>query len=834
MKTVHFRFALRQVRRSSRQSALFVLCIVLSLSTITAFSGFSESVNRSLLSDARKLQGADIIVRSDRSISDAMRRAIEGLVNRRAVHRTHYHEFYSVVRRLDDAASALAELKIVERQYPFYGRVMLKSGRSLHEALRRGNVVVAQNLLDRLGISVGDVIKVGFATLAVADVITSEPDRPIDFFSLGPRVFVSQEDRDALGLIQTGSRIKYAVLLKVADPRKVDELADQLSKAAAEEGERVETFRTARSRIARFLNNFLFFLQLVGLFIVIIAGFGIQGTLSAFLDERKTTVAILKTLGASTRYIITHFMLIVFILGFLGTVAGIGLGVVIQRALEWGLASFLTSRPEASLSFKGIVEGVLTGGLTAAYFSFSPLYRLRESRPLTIFRQETPMYRHGLPHVVATILFLFAFGIMMLWHMGDLVFGASFLAAMIGLIFTVFLLSQLSLAWLNRIKVSNLWVRQSFKGLFRKGNATRATIVTLAASLSVVFAIFLIEQNLNATYVHSYPPGAPNLFFVDIQPDQLDGFLEVVGKKCETYPIVRARLASINGKPINRKEDRSRRGDRLTRVFSLTYRDHLLDDEEIVSGKGLFYPEWREPQVSVLDTVVEMRKIRIGDRLVFNVQWVPLTARVASIRGRKRETISPYFYFVLQESVLKHAPQTRFSALRVPPEEGIALQNRVVARFPNISAIDVSQAIKVFAGLVEKLSGVIRFFTSLSITAGLLILVSAVYATRNQRTIESVYYKILGARQSFVFRVFALENVMIGLVSSILALIVSQVGAFLVCKYQLSIEYRFFPLPSLMMGSVAVIVVTAMGTGAAKPIFDKKPAAFLREQGDSP
>ena len=158
-------------------------------------------------------------------------------------------------------------------------------------------------------------------------MVVSEPDRPVNVFSFGPRVFVSSRDLDALGLVRTGSRITWQTLLKVLDEGRIDAVAGRLRQAAQSDREQVDTYRTARTRVKRFLDNFIFFLNLIGMFILIIAGMGIQNTLTAFFNEKQQTIAVMKTVGASNRRIIGYFMPMVFLLGLLGTVMGISTGI---------------------------------------------------------------------------------------------------------------------------------------------------------------------------------------------------------------------------------------------------------------------------------------------------------------------------------------------------------------------------------------------------------------------------------------------------------------------------------------------------------------------------
>ncbi len=823
---------LRQVRRSSRQAILFVLCVALSLTALTAFSGYARSVDQSLRQDARKLHGADIIIKSYDPISVPLEKALEGLADDRQVRRVNIHEFFSVVRAAQETASLLAGLKVVERGYPFYGQVVLASGRPFDQVLAPGRCIVEQSLLDRMGLGKGDLLKVGFTTLKIADVVTAEPDRPVNYFSFGPRVFADAGDLPAMGLVAEGSRIRRVVLVKVRDPDRVAAVAQQLKRAALPEQEQVDTYLTAGSRVRRFLNNFFFFLKLVGLFILLMAGLGIQGTLGALLKEKQSTIAIMKTLGATNAYILRHFGGIIAILGVAGIGLGLLSGVFLQKLLAGVLTPYLPVGLSQAVSWVGVLEGVALGFGVVALFSFLPLYRVAEMRPMMIFRRQSGPIAGKWPWYLSSALILIFFIGLVLWHMQDIRFGLQFVGGLTALIFAAALPTQILLAAIRRWPVRGLVLRQAVRGLFRRDNATRSVMITLTASLAVIFANYLIQKNLDATFVQSYPQDAPNAFFVDIQPRQSEAFVQALGRPVTLYPIVRARIAAVNGEAIDRQKERQKRRDNLSRVFNLTYRHQLLKDETIIQGNALFRPDWPDQQVSVLDTVVAMHPMAIGDTISFKIQGVPLEARISSIRSREQASFSPFFYFVFPETVLKDAPQTLFAALRLPPQQLGALQGRIVSRFPNISVIDMTQTIRVFTRLMNQLSDIIRAFSLFSIAAGLLILTSAIYATRAERIIESVYYKILGAGKAFILQVFALENLLIGLLSGIMALILGQAGAYWVCRMKLDVDYHPFLLSSGLMIGATVLLVMMVGLTASRSIMEKRPAVFLREQAD--
>ena len=807
-----------------------MLCVALSIVTLIALNGFSVSVRTSMQKDAKKLHAADIIIHSRYDLSPAVIDAVKRLEAGNEIRGTRVWEFYSMVRPQNNQDSLLAKLKVVQAGYPFYGKVALKSGRDFSSVLNKGRIIVAPALLDRLKLDEGAKLRVGKAILEITDVVLTEPDQPVNFFFLGPRIFISAADLDQLDLIKKRSRVRYSYLIKVFDQRQINTIAERLQAAANEELEHVDTFRTARSGVKRFFDNLLFFLGLIGIFTLLLAGVGIQSALTAFLKENEKTIAIMKTIGATSRFFTRHYIVILSILGLGGTLMGLSGGLFLQNALNVLFVGFVPQNVQLHISWQAVIQGLGLGVLVVSLYSFLPLYRLKDIKPVAVFRKETLPSQNGWPYYLIVFLLFTIFLILVFWQVQDIKTGLYFVGGVFLLIIITTLLAGTVLYLLKRLTVKWLIFRQAIKGLYRPKNATKPIIITLTASLTVIFSIYLIEQNLDAAFIQSYPADAPNLFFLDIQPAQMEKFSDTLGMKVQYYPIIRARIVTINGEKINRQKERQRRSDNLARTFNLTYRNYLLEDEKIVKGNGLHKDDWGDLQVSVMDTVAELKDMDIGDRITFNIQGVPLQARISSIRARTRESIRPFFYFVFPEKTLQDAPQTIFTAIQVPGDRIPQIQTEIAATFPNISAIDVTETLKIFTHVMGKLSLIIRFFALFSIVAGILIILSSVLATRFARIQEAVYYKILGAKSTFVAAVFTFENLFLGLLSALLALVLSQTCSSIICLKVFDISYTPFLVECIYLIAATVLLIVTVGLLPSISILRQKPVIFLRNQ----
>jgi putative ABC transport system permease protein len=821
----------RQLTGSLHQAAIFVLCVVLSLLTLVSLSGFSRSVHSSFLKDARSLHAADIIIHAHSPFSKPLLQELSGLEDQRKIASARVYEFYSIVRSAKGDASLLSNLKVVDPGYPFYGNVELASGRPFSAVLTPGTVVVEQALLDRLHLKIGDRVRIGKAAFTVRDTVTLEPDRPVNFFSLGPRVFIAAKDLVALDLVGKGSRVSYTMLVKVMDQKDLDTLAARLKTASLGDRERVETYRTAESGVKRFFDNFLFFLNLIGIFTLLLAGIGIQSSLTAFLTEQESTIAIMKAVGAGSAFIIRNYFTLVSVLGLIGTAIGLGASFLLERLLPGLFKGILPAGIELTISGGAIAEGVVLGCVVVVLFTILPLLRLKEVRPRAIFGKAAPESRKGYTFLIVAAIAVF-FSLLVLLRLREMRTGLFFVLGVASLVAISLAAGWAMLRLLRKVRPTNLVLRQALKGLFRPRNATLAIIVTLSASLAVIFSIALVEKNLDATFVSSYPPDSPNVFFIDIQLTQKKAFAHELGMPALFYPLVRGTVLQINDDRIDREKEQQKRSDNLGREFNLTYRDGLLEDERIIAGQSLYRKDWQGPQVSVLDTVVKMHDMHVGDRIIFRIQGIPLEARVSSIRTRTKASLQPFFYFVFPAEVLKDAPQTLFTALRIEKDRVAPLQNRIVAAFPNVSVIDVTETIAAFSKIMERLSTIINFFMLFSVAAGILIIISSVFATRYTRIQEAVFYTILGARGRFVLAVFSVEGLVIGLASALTALAIAQTTGWIVCTYALDMAYAPFFGTSLIMTLATMLLVVVVGLGAALPILRHKPAAFLREQAE--
>jgi putative ABC transport system permease protein len=484
---------------------------------------------------------------------------------------------------------------------------------------------------------------------------------------------------------------------------------------------------------------------------------------------------------------------------------------------------------------------VALGAIVVTCFTLLPIFQLDDLKPNFIFRKESGAWQWRWTYLLVILVLATFFVAMVLWQLQQIALGLYFIGGVLGLLLLAALLTW-GLLWLiQRTPLNSMIVRQALRGLFRPRNATHTIVVTLSAALAVIFCVYLLERNLNAAFVEAYPVDAPNAVVIDIQPDQREGVAALIAETGAAasgaenngafFPTIRASVTAINGEPIDIEAEERRRGDNLARPYTLTYGEQLPVDESLLRGDQLFPNDGSvATPVSILDELLELRDFQLGDRITFRIQGIPLEATVTSIRTRTAEEgFTPFFAFLFPEAVLRSAPQSIFTALRMPPEAIGPLRNQIVAAYPNITVIDITETVDNAAAVAQRLVRVVRFFSLFSVLAGVLIVISSVYATRQARIQEAVYYKVLGADRRFVRNVFIAENLLLGGIAAVLALLMAQVGSWALCRYLFEIAYQPTIGASVGLVVATMALVTGVGMAASQSILQSKPILILRE-----
>jgi putative ABC transport system permease protein len=832
--------AWRETRGAWRHFGYFFACITLGVSALVGVGSFADSLERTVARSAKSLMGGDVEIRSTQPLplplsGDAAALIAELPGGGARVATTRVRELVAMAQSAP-TQSHLVELKAVEPGYPFYGALVTEPARPLEALIGGGRALVHDSLLARFGLRIGDRFRVGDVELTITGVIQKEPDRAIGVFSLGPRVLIAAEDLDRTGLIRPGSRVRYRTLFRLPEDRDAQAFRDRLAEALPA-GQRVTTYGQAQPGLRRFWDQLTMYLGLTGLVALMVGGIGVAVSVNAFVRQKLASIAILKALGAGWRPLLAAYLLQTALLGLGGSALGALLGSAVQPLLAPTLTRLLPIELTLSFSLRAVLSGLAMGVGVTLLYALWPLLQIRHVAPALILRMDVEPRLRGRRPWATALPIAGGLAALALWQAGSWKIGALFAGGLAAALLLLALGARLVIALARRVRWRSPAWRQGAANLHRPGSHAGPVLVSLGLAVMLIISIALLDGSLRAQLVDRAPGSAPAFFFIDIQTDQAEPFARLVAARgaaapAELTPVVRSRLSAVNGASIAAAE-RSRRDDAwyLTREYVLTWAKERPGHNTVVAGRW-WTPEEaaREPLISVEEEIARQLGVGLGDTLTFDIQGVPVSARVTSLRRVEWRSLTSNFFVIFSPGALDGAPSTFIATVRARPDQENRLQSAVVAAFPNITAIPIREVLERVSAMLDQIALAVRLVAAFSIGAGLIVMAGALAITRQQRLYQSVILKALGATRGFVSRVFAVEYALLGAAAGLAGSALAALLAWAVLRFALEVPWRW--APGTLLGGVATATVLALLVGffGTRRLLGRRPLGVLRSE----
>lgn len=839
---VPLRLALRELRGGVRGFRIFLACLALGVATIAAAGSIGSAVESGLASDARRLLGGDLdFSLIYRPIPPEARARLDemGEVSAQRTLRV-------MAGNPDTERRALAELKTVDDAYPLIGQVVLDPAQPLAEALARRDglwgAVADPALLTRLDAGVGDVLTFGQARVEVRAALVTEPDRVASVTAFGPRLMTAQPVLEESGLILPGSLITHGYRLALPPGRDPGQVRRDLEAEFPDLGWRIRGLDRAAPGLQRMMDRVTLFLTLVGLTALLVGGIGVANAVKAHLDGRAETIATLKCLGASRAQVGLTYLIQIGLLGGLGIVIGLGLGALAPLAAQ-GLAGDLLPVKAGFALYPGpLALAALFGALTGVTFSLLPLLRAQVMPGAALFRDAALAGGAGghlpWPMRLAPLPFAALLAGLTVLAAPRPDFALGFVVAAVGGL-VIFRLAGEAVSVLAR-RVSpgagRPGLRLAVANLHRPGAATVSVLLSLGLGLTVLVTVAQIEGNLKAHLLGRLPERAPAFFFIDLQPDQMPAFrdlLETTGgvELVSQAPMIRGRVVALNGAPveIDKVAPDARwavRGDR-----GLTTAAAPPANLDLTAGQ--WWPEdyAGPPLISLADGIAEGLGVGVGDTIDLNILGRTLTGEIASLRRVDWSSLSMNFSFILSPGALEGAPATWIATVTADgPAAEDRLEKAVAEPFPNVSAIRVRQALESVNTILAAAGQAIRMAAAVALVAGALVLAGAIAAGHRRRLYDSVVLKVLGATRGDLTRAYALEYGLLGAIAGLLAAGLGTGAAALVTENLMSVPFTFLPTVTLTTVAGAGLLTLAVGFAGTFRALNQPAAPLLKNE----
>ncbi|WP_217631527.1 ABC transporter permease [Pedobacter hartonius] len=846
-----FKMAWRDSRKNRSRLFLFTSSIILGIAALVAVYSFRDNLQRDIDEQAKTLTGSDLTIDSRKPISKPVMAMLDTLGDARA----RQLDFASMLYFLKGQGSRLVQVKALEGNYPFYG-ALETTPVNAGKAFRNGrNALVDRTVMLQFKAKPGDSIRVGALNFAIAGYLNNAPGQTGFSATISPIVYIPLKYLPATGLVQFGSRIHYSYFYQFNQPSAISPLIKKIRPALDKEGLDHETVESKKRNTGRSFQDLSRFLALAGFVALLLGCVGVGSAIHVYVNEKIAAISTLRCLGVKAWEAFFIYLIQITFIGLAGAIAGAVLGSGIQFLLPLVLKDFLPVEFTVQVSWLAILQGVVTGLVISVLFALPSLLALRLVSPLNAIRlsfEPAQAEREPLKWLVYLVIFLFITGFSYLqmnsW-MQALIFSGSILGAI-----AIFYGLSLLLLWMVRktlpAGLGYTW-RQGFSNLYRPNNQTLMLIVAIGLSTALIATLYFVQGILISKVTLSTGKSQPNMVLFDIQSSQ-DKAVSSLTKQYHLplmnhVAVITMRLEEINGKNAAElaqadslkgrpKIDENERRESSSRAFKselrATFQDKLTAAETITSGKwtGKVNSPSDIIYVSLEEGYAERINVKVGDKMLFNVQGMIIPTVVGSLRKVNWGRIQTNFRIVFPLGVLEEAPQFHVIMTRVPDNRTSAsFQAQVVQNYPNISVIDLGLVLQVLDELLGQISFVIRFMASFSMVTGWIVLVSAVRSSKNQRLREVVLLRTIGAKGRQILSITAIEYLFLGLFSAAAGMIIAVAGSWALAVYSFEAVFLMPVIPVLLIFVSVTLIVVFTGMLSSTSVLRRSPLEVLRK-----
>lgn len=765
-----WRMAWRDSRSQRGRLAIFSLAIVSGIAALVAIHSLKQSVQSGIETQAKALLGSDLQISSRRTIPpDEIAK-----VRTMAKQVSQETSFSSMLFFPKADATRLVQIRGIESGYPFYGEVETTPADAWQRLQSEPGILLEPAMLDQFQAKPGDLVKLGEIELPILGVVTKPAPRASRFSGFAPEAYVRHADLERTKLLGVASMTSQLLHVELAPGTNPQQIKDRIRNEIPDNPWRLETPENRRENLGDALDNFQQFLGIIALASLILGAIGVAGAVHAHVARRVPTIAILRCLGCPRHLACGIYFVQAGVLGLLGALLGAALGIALQTGI---LAYFHDSLPisvSPKPEWKVVAETTASGFAVCCGFALLPLLKIRRVSPAVTLRGGATLEGHPLR---AWPIYLLLGGLLVLLALNNDPNWKRSLSLVGGLVaaFAILAIVARVLMFITRRIVSSRWpylLRQGISNLHRPRNQTLLFLLSLGLGtfllVTILLAGNLIQQRLNVTQGAE----SPNLYLVDVQPDQVDGVKDILGKQqlpvLESAPMVTMRIESVRGVPVREAKNIPRWVAR--REFRSTYRDYLNPTETLIAGEWhKTVPEPGKPvPLSLEEQIAKDMNLGIGDEITLDVQGVSIPAKVTSVRKVDWSRFNLNFFMVFPPGVLEDAPGFHVVTTKTPSASASGeLQRALVKDYANVSAIDLTLILETVRDILGKISMVVSVLAGFTVLAGLPILIGTLLNGRDVRLRESVLLRTLGASARQVRTILVVEYATLGLLSAL-------------------------------------------------------------------
>ena len=829
--------AIRELRSGVSGFRIFLTCLILGVGTISAIGTVKSGIEIAISEKGSELLGGNAEAEFTYRLAnteelkwlETISQNISGII-----------EFRSMAKFVEGGANerALTQVKAVDNEYPLIGNVQLASGKSFKDVFRQPkSAVMESDLASRLGINIGETFSLGLTKFVLRDIIQSSPDDAGTNFGLGPRTIIKSEDLLDSGLIAPGTLFTAKYRLLIEPLKNLDELRALAKIKFENNGMRWRDARNGAPGISEFVNRLSAFFIMVGLAGLVVGGVGIGSAVKSYLNRKISTIAVMRSLGATNFQIFMTYFVQLAIISFIGITIGLVIGASVPHLCAPLLKVLIPIPISIVFSIKPIAEAAIYGTIIATLFTLWPLSRCENIKAAALFR-EMNLIKDGFPRlkylVLSFILVLILLIISAVFNQNPELtswFALGFTVALV----TLFLSARILMYCIKkfgRIINGHPSTRWALAAMGGTQEGTNNSLIAIGLGLTVLAIIGQVDGNLRTSINNNLPEVAPSYFVIDIQKSQIEEVRDILNSNkgvisFDEAPMLRGIITKINNKQASEiaGDHWVIRGDR-----GITYFEELPKRFNLT--KGQLWPKDYSgaTQISFAAEQAEELGIGIGDSVTVNIMGREITGEITSLRNVDFSSAGIGFVIAMNPSALKAAPHSFIMTIYVSTEAETAVFNNLSSRFSNITLIKVRNVIERVSNLLSSIATASSYGALTTLAMGFLVLLGSAASGQSARSYDAAILKTLGATRKDLIISYIIRFSLVGATAGLVAIFFAVGGAWCITSLVLELPFKIIWDTALMIIIGGLIANLVAGLYFATQALKVKPANFLRTQ----
>ena len=807
------KYAFKDLSRNYKKIFSIIVTLFISLFILSSILTIEDSLKKELNDNAKALLGGDLEIDYNRTEGDLD--LVEKVKDIATV--SQMVEFSTMISTLDrpNNQSLFTRIKTIDEKYPLYGTVTYEPEGAFDRIHKEKNtILVNENIFKTLKLKVDEKIKVQDQVFIIAGMVKTVPDVS-GFVAFGDFALTGKQTLDLIKL-NIGSFLNYEYKVRFNEGADTATLRKEISDIFKDDQKVIIRYpENSASGLKRIINNFSQFLSLVSISAMLIAGIGIANTLLSFINQNNMSIAVRKAVGFFSTNIKAIYYLQLLILLSIITLISYALSFLFVPIANVYISKGLGLSIQPLFSAFNLFKVFSVGLLVLIIFSIPTINAIDQVKASNLFRNvfQNLQFFYSRKSIIFSLILLSLLVLLFTIGSANPTYSLSYFGAFFTCLIVFFLLSRAIIYLLRKLKNrSNIPLKVSIKNITQTKSITPITIMSLGLGVTLLLTLAMVGTNFKREIGKSIPEIAPDYFFVGIQQNEKDIFVQKVlnmekDVNLEVVPIITSGITKINGKdpktfikPSNdsywviRSERRS------------SWSDIAPEDNPIIEGEWWDLMRPNQLQISLDAKVARDFGIKIGDIFTLNIYGKQIDGEVVNFRDVDYRDLSINFAMLFNPQYAKNIPHEYLATAKFNDVSKFN-EIKMIESLPSLSIIKIADYLTKVSAILNQVFVAVTLISAITIIIGLIVISSAIMVQGKIKEFQNLVFKILGFSKKEIIFSSVIEFLIMFKSVILIAVLFAVIGSYFIIEKIFELNWQF-DFKSLIILGFSIGLVT--------------------------